>query len=197
MSEISPPHTGGLLVGLQGVCIVWAYIIGSCLALGFSFVTESHQWRLNYIIATVFRIPLFASLFFLPEPPRWLVETRQRGRGHPGASAPDQVGSQGDACPRGDDPDQGAGRSGAVSPARIPPYPPDAVVAEEVRLHRAGVDHGPEHGDQRHRHPDPRAVRVAGLRYVLYLFVQMLPPTPPFSNDLFLFLFPSVVQYIK
>lgn len=77
MSKISPPHTGGLLVGLQGVCIVWAYIIGSCLALGFSFVTESYQWRLNYITATVFRILLLASLFFLPESPRWLVE---RGR---------------------------------------------------------------------------------------------------------------------
>ena len=77
MSEISPPHTRGLLVGLQGVCIVWAYIIGSSLALGFSFVTESYQWRLSYIVGTFFGICLLVSLFFLPESPRWLVENGQ------------------------------------------------------------------------------------------------------------------------
>lgn len=74
MSEISPPHTRGFLVGLQGVCIVWAYIIGSTFALAFSFVKEAYQWRLNYVVATFFGICLLISLFFLPESPRWLVE---------------------------------------------------------------------------------------------------------------------------
>ncbi|KAH8820758.1 general substrate transporter [Xylogone sp. PMI_703] len=74
INEISPPHTRGLLVGLQGVCIVWAYIIGSSLALGFSFVTEDYQRRLNYIVAVFFGLNLLVSLFFLPESPRWLVE---------------------------------------------------------------------------------------------------------------------------
>ncbi|KAJ9242826.1 hypothetical protein DTO169E5_2997 [Paecilomyces variotii] len=77
MSEISPPHTRGLLVGLQGVCIVWAYIIGSALALGFSFVTYEYQWRLNYIVHIFFAVLLLVSIFFLPESPRWLAE---RGR---------------------------------------------------------------------------------------------------------------------
>lgn len=74
MSEISPPHTRGFLVGLQGVCIVSAYIIGSCLSLAFSFVSESYQWRLNYVVAVFFGIMLLISLIFLPESPRWLVE---------------------------------------------------------------------------------------------------------------------------
>ncbi|KAL1853302.1 hypothetical protein Plec18170_005298 [Paecilomyces lecythidis] len=74
MSEISPPHTRGLLVGLQGVCIVWAYIICSALALGFSFVTYEYQWRLNYIVHVAFSVLLLVSIFFLPESPRWLAE---------------------------------------------------------------------------------------------------------------------------
>jgi MFS family permease len=88
MSEISPPHTRGFLVGLQGVCIVWAYIIGSCLALGFSYVSESYQWRLNYIVAVFFGILLLVSLFFLPESPRWLVE---KGRNAEAATILDRL----------------------------------------------------------------------------------------------------------
>lgn len=74
MSEISPPQTRGFLVGLQGVCIVWAYIISSALALGFSFVTYDYQWRLNYIVHCFVSLLLLASVFFLPESPRWLAE---------------------------------------------------------------------------------------------------------------------------
>lgn len=74
MSEISPPHTRGLLVGLQGNCIVMGYIISSCAAFGFQYVTESYQWRLNFIISTAVALFLLISLFFLPESPRWLVE---------------------------------------------------------------------------------------------------------------------------
>jgi MFS family permease len=74
LSEISPPHSRGLLVGLQGNFIVFGYICSSCAALGFHFVEEAYQWRLNYCIATFFGLALVVSLFFLPESPRWLVE---------------------------------------------------------------------------------------------------------------------------
>lgn len=74
LSEIAPAHSRGLLVGLQGNFIVLGYILSSCAALGFHFVTESYQWRLNYCIATFFGVALFASLLALPESPRWLVE---------------------------------------------------------------------------------------------------------------------------
>lgn len=74
MSEISPPHSRGLLVGLQGNCIVIGYILSSCAALGFHFVDESYQWRLNFIISTTVALALLISLVFLPESPRWLVE---------------------------------------------------------------------------------------------------------------------------
>ncbi|CZR67460.1 related to glucose facilitated diffusion protein [Phialocephala subalpina] len=74
MSEIAPPHTRGLLVGLQGNCIVMGYIISSCLAFGFQYVTESYQWRLNFIVSTAMAVLLLVSLIFLPESPRWLIE---------------------------------------------------------------------------------------------------------------------------
>ncbi|KAH7129702.1 general substrate transporter [Dactylonectria estremocensis] len=77
LSEISPAHSRGLLVGLQGNFIVFGYISSSCAALGFHFVSEAYQWRLNYIIAAVLGVCLLISLLFLPESPRWLVEVNR------------------------------------------------------------------------------------------------------------------------
>ncbi|RLL94972.1 hypothetical protein CFD26_103594 [Aspergillus turcosus] len=74
MSEIAPPHTRGLLVGLQGNCITLGYIVSSAAALGFHFVDEPYQWRLNFVISTAMALILLVSLYFLPESPRWLVE---------------------------------------------------------------------------------------------------------------------------
>jgi MFS family permease len=74
LSEISPAHSRGLLVGLQGNFIVFGYILSSCAALGFHFVSTDYQWRLNFIIAAVVAVALLASLIALPESPRWLVE---------------------------------------------------------------------------------------------------------------------------
>lgn len=52
MSEVSPPHTRGLLVGLHGVGIVTAYILAAVCALAFSFVEDAIQWRCIFIILT-------------------------------------------------------------------------------------------------------------------------------------------------
>ncbi|OTB02627.1 hypothetical protein M426DRAFT_322546 [Hypoxylon sp. CI-4A] len=74
MSEVAPPHTRGLLVGLQGIGIVSAYILCSLCALVFSFVQNPVQWRLTFIVLTVAAAGFAISLIFLPESPRWLME---------------------------------------------------------------------------------------------------------------------------
>jgi MFS family permease len=74
MSEISPAHTRGLLVGLQGNCIVLGYVTSSAAALGFHFVGHDYNWRLNFVLATAIALTLLLSLIMLPESPRWLVE---------------------------------------------------------------------------------------------------------------------------
>ncbi|ROW05021.1 hypothetical protein VSDG_00535 [Cytospora chrysosperma] len=74
MSEVAPPHARGLLVGLQGVGIVGAYIGCSVCALAFSFVDTSYQWRLTFVVLTAAAVLHLCSLFLLPESPRWLME---------------------------------------------------------------------------------------------------------------------------
>ncbi|KAK7883467.1 hypothetical protein LTR67_011217 [Exophiala xenobiotica] len=43
-------------------------------ALGLNFVTESYQWRLQFVFLTFSNVVLLVSVFFLPESPRWLVD---------------------------------------------------------------------------------------------------------------------------
>ncbi|KAI1407382.1 general substrate transporter [Hypoxylon sp. FL1857] len=74
MSEVAPPHTRGLLVGLQGVGIVTAYIACSLCSLIFSFVQNPVQWRLTFIVLTIAAAGFSCSLLSLPESPRWLME---------------------------------------------------------------------------------------------------------------------------
>jgi MFS family permease len=74
MSEISPPHTRGMLVGSHAITIVYAYVISSCLALGFHFIDAPYGWRLQFVMLTFFAVLLLVSLVFIPESPRWLVE---------------------------------------------------------------------------------------------------------------------------
>lgn len=73
MAEISPPHTRGLLVGIQSVAICFGLIVSSLAALGFYFVHQAYAWRLQFIASTFFSVALLVSLFFIPESPRWLV----------------------------------------------------------------------------------------------------------------------------
>lgn len=77
MSEVSPPHTRGMLVGCQGIGIVSSYILCALMALAFSFVAHDYQWRLNFIILIFFGVCLLVSLYWLPESPRWLLENGQ------------------------------------------------------------------------------------------------------------------------
>ncbi|CAI7659928.1 unnamed protein product [Penicillium discolor] len=77
MSEISPPHTRGMLVGLHGVGTVVAYILAAVCALAFSFVTTQMQWRFIFIVLTAVGVIYLVTLYFIPESPRWLM---QQGR---------------------------------------------------------------------------------------------------------------------
>ncbi|ESZ91941.1 hypothetical protein SBOR_7686 [Sclerotinia borealis F-4128] len=74
MSEVAPPHNRGMLVGLQGVGIVTAYIMAAVCALGFNFVKADYQWRLVFVVLGGVACLLILSLWFLPESPRWLME---------------------------------------------------------------------------------------------------------------------------
>lgn len=74
MSEISPPHVRGLLVGNHAISIVYAYIFSSIMALAFNYVDTPYQWRLQFILLTFFGLLLLGSLMVLPESPRWLCE---------------------------------------------------------------------------------------------------------------------------
>lgn len=74
MSEVSPPHTRGLLVGLHGVGVVTAYILAAIVALAFYFVDGPMQWRCIFIVLTGVGVIYLATLYFIPESPRWLME---------------------------------------------------------------------------------------------------------------------------
>ncbi|KFY55954.1 hypothetical protein V496_06861 [Pseudogymnoascus sp. VKM F-4515 (FW-2607)] len=98
MSEIALAHTRGLLVGLQGNCLVGAYVMSACAALGFHFVKHDYSWRLNFVVATGVALLLVLSLTVLPESPRWLVEKGRKdeaakilNRLHRSAADPDGV----------------------------------------------------------------------------------------------------------
>ncbi|CAG8429090.1 unnamed protein product [Penicillium salamii] len=77
MSEVSPPHTRGLLVGLHGVGVVTAYILAAVCALAFSFVDHAIQWRLIFIVLTAISLIYLSTLYFIPESPRWLMEVNR------------------------------------------------------------------------------------------------------------------------
>jgi len=74
ISEIAPAHTRGLLVGMHATSILGGYIVSACIALGFNFVTSAIQWRLQFIMLTIFSLVFAVSVLFVPESPRWLIE---------------------------------------------------------------------------------------------------------------------------
>ena len=76
VSEISPASSRGLLTSVHGVGITFAYIFSSLLALAFSYVNQSYQWRLVFVVYTVCSLILLISLYYLPESPRWLTVSK-------------------------------------------------------------------------------------------------------------------------
>jgi MFS family permease len=74
MSEVSPPHTRGLLGGAHASSIMVAYIMTSFIALGLNFLKTDYAWRLQFVFMAFFALCLALSLYWIPESPRWLIE---------------------------------------------------------------------------------------------------------------------------
>lgn len=72
-SEVSAPHSRGLMVGFHGICVTIGYFSASWIGYGFYFVTALNgaEWRLPLAIQAI--PPLFCTMgiMFLPESPRW------------------------------------------------------------------------------------------------------------------------------
>ncbi|KAK4962430.1 hypothetical protein LTR10_000056 [Elasticomyces elasticus] len=77
-SEVAPPHSRGLLVGLHGVSILIGYNLSTWIGYGFFFVSAGGaQWRVPLAIQMVPAIILACGILSIPESPRWLVENGQ------------------------------------------------------------------------------------------------------------------------
>lgn len=74
IGELSPPHSRGWLVSLNVVGQTTGYLVSAATALGFSWVTQSIQWRLNFILLAIFALLISVLMYFIPESPRWLVQ---------------------------------------------------------------------------------------------------------------------------
>jgi MFS family permease len=88
-SEVSPPHSRGLMVGIHGVCITVGYCSSSCkvhkkgsftmgfnsrVGVGYAFYfvnANGAQWRIPLAIQAIPPLFLTLGILFLPESPRW------------------------------------------------------------------------------------------------------------------------------
>ncbi|KAL4800104.1 general substrate transporter [Aspergillus venezuelensis] len=77
-SEVAPPHSRGLLVGLHGVSILFGYSLSAWVGYGFYFVdVAGAQWRPPLALQGFPPLVLGVGIFWIPESPRWLVEKGQ------------------------------------------------------------------------------------------------------------------------
>ncbi|KAK7530857.1 general substrate transporter [Phyllosticta citribraziliensis] len=73
-SETSDAQNRGRHVVLDGLFCILGYVLESWIDLGFyEFKTGSVTWRPPIAISIFFSLVLMASIYFLPESPRWLV----------------------------------------------------------------------------------------------------------------------------
>ncbi|SCV36687.1 related to sugar transporter [Fusarium fujikuroi] len=70
-SEVSPPHSRGLLVGLHGVFICTGYALAGWVGYACYTLKGDIQWRLPMAIQVIPPALLLAGVYFLPESPRW------------------------------------------------------------------------------------------------------------------------------
>ena len=74
MSEIAPAYSRGFVTGIVATFFGTGNIVAACIALGFSYLQNEIEWRGTYIILAALSVIMLASLFFIPESPRWLIE---------------------------------------------------------------------------------------------------------------------------
>lgn len=73
-SEVSPPESRGLMVGLHGVLIGFSYSLTGFITYGCYFAPYGQfQWRFPLSVQLIPCLILFGGSFFLPESPRWLI----------------------------------------------------------------------------------------------------------------------------
>ncbi|KAK8035651.1 Sugar transporter STL1 [Apiospora rasikravindrae] len=72
-SETSRSHKRGKLVMIEGALITCGIMISYWIDLGFSFVPGSVAWRFPLAFQIVFCLFILATIWNLPESPRWLV----------------------------------------------------------------------------------------------------------------------------
>ncbi|KAK6833216.1 hypothetical protein PG987_007910 [Apiospora arundinis] len=72
-SETSRSHKRGKLVMIEGALITCGIMISYWIDLGFSFLDGSIAWRFPLAFQLVFCIFILATIWNLPESPRWLV----------------------------------------------------------------------------------------------------------------------------
>ncbi|KAL1981874.1 hypothetical protein VTN96DRAFT_2061 [Rasamsonia emersonii] len=77
-SEVSPPHSRGMMVGFHGICVTVGYAAASWVGFAFYFVNANGaQWRLPLAVQAIPALFCTIGILFLPESPRWLI-SRER-----------------------------------------------------------------------------------------------------------------------
>lgn len=79
VTELVPPKGRSILAGIVGLCAVVGYIVAAYVGVGFYYyqTTSSSQWRAPIAIGCFPTLVMLASLKFLPESPRWLLDHHQ------------------------------------------------------------------------------------------------------------------------
>ena len=71
-TEVAPPSSRGMMVGLHGVLITVGYCSSSWVGFAFYFVNANGaQWRLPLAIQAIPPLILSVGILVLPESPRW------------------------------------------------------------------------------------------------------------------------------
>jgi MFS family permease len=70
-SEVSPPHSRGVLVGIHGIWICCGYSVAGWVGYGCFYYTTAFQWRFPLGLQCLPPVLLFIGLRFIPESPRW------------------------------------------------------------------------------------------------------------------------------
>lgn len=70
-SEVSPPHTRGLIVGIHGVSLCCGYSISGWVGYACFSYSGQFQWRFPLAVQCFAPIMLLIGIFFIPESPRW------------------------------------------------------------------------------------------------------------------------------
>lgn len=80
-SEIAPPRIRGSLASMQQWMIGLGIMVAQWVGYGCSLHTNDFSWRFPLSFQTVPAVILTCGIWFVPESPRWLIETGKEGAG--------------------------------------------------------------------------------------------------------------------